>query len=653
MSTAQEEELYKQVDILERLGFTPSLKPDNQLVNGICGDAKKAWRIGSRGDKAIQPANYVFSDVMTNGRFPYEFSIVTVFRMHKDMKGKSPVLFRLKHKNDWEQLGITVGKNPEFRYRENTDTVVKHPKFDIDLSDGEWHKVAWTIYNENVQMWVDCNYVGDMLLPARNYDNRLAMNGVVVFGQQIGESDLDSFKGDIQSLLIVNDPQAGALSCNHESPLGGFFPDCREKLKAESPEVSIERNINIMEGGEVSYSTSSSSSSVSYSSSSSSSSSSEEGLMVVTEEASAGGNSYGGRMSAAEYGDVEFGIKGEKGSKGEPAVIEPDAFTAGPPGDMGAPGAVGPRGYQGPPGEKGLPGPPGKHIMVPFRIPTPGSEKGPGASAPAEIQAQLSLQMARMALQGPPGPRGLAGITGPMGARGSRGPPGASGLPGSAGPPGEDGLRGEPGERGFDGLPGVQGAKGHQGEKGVQGAVGSPGEQGDAGPPGEPGPQGAPGESGPRGLQGFKGPIGIPGPPGPRGVPGLQGMKGNLGLQGEPGPPGQQGAAGPQGTAGPQGVMGPPGSTGPPGKPGLAGIPGADGLPGHPGNQGSPGSKGSSGPAGNPGPQGYPGPRGVKGEDGVRGIKGNKGDRGADGLTGFKGDMGPKGADGLTGFKGD
>ena len=53
------------------------------------------------------------------------------------MKGKSPVLFRLKHKNDWEQLGITVGKNPEFRYRENTDTVVKHPKFDIDLSDGE------------------------------------------------------------------------------------------------------------------------------------------------------------------------------------------------------------------------------------------------------------------------------------------------------------------------------------------------------------------------------------------------------------------------------------------------------------------------------------------------------------------------------------
>lgn len=53
-------------------------------------------------------------------------------------------------------------------------------------------------------------------------------------------------QGDIQSLLIVNDPQAGALSCNHESPLGGFFPDCREKLKAESPEVVSFRLYNFV-----------------------------------------------------------------------------------------------------------------------------------------------------------------------------------------------------------------------------------------------------------------------------------------------------------------------------------------------------------------------------------------------------------------------
>merc|ERR1712168_1149588 len=246
-------------------------------------------------------------------------------------------------------------------------------------------------------------------------------NGVVVFGQQIGESDLDSFKGDIQSLLIVNDPQAGALSCNHDSPLGGFFPDCRDKLAAESPEVSIERNIN-MEGGQVSYSSTSSSSSVSFSSTSSSSTS-EEGLMVVTEEASAGGR------AAAEVGEVAFGIKGEKGAKGEPAVIGPRGYQ-GPAGDPGEEGDRGPDGRDGLPGEKGLPGPPGKHIMVPFRIPTPGSEKGPGASAPAEIQAQLSLQMARMALQGPPGPRGLAGITGPVGSTGARGLKGNPGDPG-------------------------------------------------------------------------------------------------------------------------------------------------------------------------------------------------------------------------------
>ena len=39
-----------------------------------------------------------------------------------------------------------------------------------------------------------------------------------------------------------------------------------------------------------------------------------------------------------------------------------------------------------------------KHVCFrfQFRIPTPGSEKGPGANAPAEIQAQLSLQQARV-----------------------------------------------------------------------------------------------------------------------------------------------------------------------------------------------------------------------------------------------------------------
>nr|XP_015210957.1 PREDICTED: collagen alpha-1(XI) chain [Lepisosteus oculatus] len=386
------------------------------------------------------------------------------------------------------------------------------------------------------------------------------------------------------------------------------------------------------------------------------------------------------------------GYYGEKGEKGEPAVIEPGMLIEGPPGLEGPAGLPGPPGLQGPPGPSGdpgergppgraglpgadgLPGPPGTMLMLPFRFGGDG-EKGPVVSA-QEAQAQAILSQARLAMRGPPGPMGLTGRSGPVGLpgspglkgdggdpgpqgpRGVQGPPGPVGKSGKRGRAGADGARGMPGEsgskgdRGFDGLPGLPGEKGHRGETGPPGPPGSPGEDGERGDDGEIGPRGLAGESGPRGLLGPRGPPGPPGQPGVAGVDGPSGPKGNMGPQGEPGPPGQQGITGPQGLPGPQGPIGPPGEKGPQGRSGLPGLPGSDGPPGHPGKEGPPGEKGTQGPTGPQGPIGYPGPRGVKGADGVRGLKGGKGEKGEDGFPGFKGDMGLKGDRGEVGSLG-
>uniref|UniRef100_W5MMV9 Collagen, type XI, alpha 1a n=1 Tax=Lepisosteus oculatus TaxID=7918 RepID=W5MMV9_LEPOC len=388
------------------------------------------------------------------------------------------------------------------------------------------------------------------------------------------------------------------------------------------------------------------------------------------------------------------GYYGEKGEKGEPAVIEPGMLIEGPPGLEGPAGLPGPPGLQGPPGPSGdpgergppgraglpgadgLPGPPGTMLMLPFRFGGDG-EKGPVVSA-QEAQAQAILSQARLAMRGPPGPMGLTGRSGPVGLpgspglkgdggdpgpqgpRGVQGPPGPVGKSGKRGRAGADGARGMPGEsgskgdRGFDGLPGLPGEKGHRGETGPPGPPGSPGEDGESlqGDDGEIGPRGLAGESGPRGLLGPRGPPGPPGQPGVAGVDGPSGPKGNMGPQGEPGPPGQQGITGPQGLPGPQGPIGPPGEKGPQGRSGLPGLPGSDGPPGHPGKEGPPGEKGTQGPTGPQGPIGYPGPRGVKGADGVRGLKGGKGEKGEDGFPGFKGDMGLKGDRGEVGSLG-
>ncbi|TMS10117.1 Collagen alpha-1(XI) chain, partial [Larimichthys crocea] len=224
---------------------------------------------------------------------------------------------------------------------------------------------------------------------------------------------------------------------------------------------------------------------------------------------------------------------GEKGEKGEPAVIEPGMLIEGPqgapgqaglpgtPGLQGPPGPHGDHGERGPPGRPGLPGsdgvpgPPGTILMLPFRAGGE-SHKGPVVSA-QEAQAQAILSQARLAMRGPPGPAGMAGRSGPVGGPGApglkgdsgdSGPQGPRGLQGATGPPGKAGKRGRNGADGARGMPGESGAKGDRGFDGLPGLPGEKGHRGEQGPTGSPGP---PGDDGPRGEDGQVGQRGVAG----------------------------------------------------------------------------------------------------------------------------------------------
>uniref|UniRef100_A0A2I3GV31 Fibrillar collagen NC1 domain-containing protein n=1 Tax=Nomascus leucogenys TaxID=61853 RepID=A0A2I3GV31_NOMLE len=375
------------------------------------------------------------------------------------------------------------------------------------------------------------------------------------------------------------------------------------------------------------------------------------------------------------------GPRGEKGQKGEPAIIEPVRMFShclpglpGPPGTMAlawlhsdsslsAPCLQGPPGRPGLPGADGLPGPPGTMLMLPVSALI-------GGRAPllGPVSACLTFPL-QLALRGPAGPMGLTGRPGPVvsgaaitwwtprrGVRVCRVASEAAFL---------SFLQGD---RGFDGLAGLPGEKGHRGDPGPSGPPGPPGDDGERGDDGEVGPRGLPGEPGPRGLLGPKGPPGPPGPPGVTGMDGQPGPKGNVVSPWGPVAWLQGRFPWAHSLPGPQGAIGPPGEKGPLGKPGLPGMPGADGPPGHPGKEGPPGEKGGQGPPGPQGPIGYPGPRGVKvrdsrtllscvqGEDGFPGFKGDmgiKGDRGEIGPPGPRGEDGPEGPKGRGGPNGD
>ncbi|MEQ2184430.1 hypothetical protein GOODEAATRI_007873, partial [Goodea atripinnis] len=576
------------VDVLRVLGLSESMEGVS-LDAGFCTSRRGmeetdlAYKI-----KKIQlsiPTKQLFPD----SRFPVNFSLMATVRAKK---GSQSFLFSVYDDQGVQQVGLEVGRSPVFVYEDQhgEPTPPLYPIFrKINMADGKWHRIAYSVLDKTVTLYLDCQRVQTLDL-LRGDNPVVSTEGVIVFGTRLLDEEV--FEGNIQQLMIADDPQAAANYCVN------FIPDCdlalpyngqtldNQAIPSVHTPLVVEYEHDIY--GDL-----------------------HEDLSVSTVTVDSNTTGYENleyddfsndtqyeeyeiyeddfdfaERERAETLDVEAILRAEKGQKGEPAIIEPGLLVEGPPGLLGPEGLPGPAGPTGPPGPRGdlgdlgpqgrpglagvdgIPGPPGTLLMLPFQF-GGDSQKGPVVS-PQEAQAQAILQQTKLSLQGPPGPLGLTGRPGPVGLpgptglkgdRGDNGPtgprglpglPGINGKPGKRGRVGVDGGRGAPGEtgakgdRGFDGLPGLPGNKGHLGDRGRPGPHGPVGEPGEKGSDGPVGPRGQPGEPGPRGLVGPRGPPGQPGQQGISGIDGVQGSKGNLGPPGEIGPPGQQGNPGVQ-----------------------------------------------------------------------------------------------------------
>uniref|UniRef100_A0A8C1UP97 Collagen, type XI, alpha 1a n=1 Tax=Cyprinus carpio TaxID=7962 RepID=A0A8C1UP97_CYPCA len=703
------------VDVLKVLEF--STVPEGvQKTSGFCTNRRAsqpdtAYKIGKNAQISA-PTKQLFPD----GVFPEDFSILTTI---KPKAGIQSFLLSIYNEKGVQQLGVEVGRSPVFLYEDQTGKPAPedYPLFrSLNLADGKWHRVGISVEKKTVTIIVDCKK--KLTKPLGRSDHAgIDTNGITVFGTRI--LDEEAFEGDIQQLLIVADPKAAYDYCEH------YSPDCdvpqRDTLQAQEPgeeyttavdygdlydyyegatptatdEYSepqrVKRSVS-MNTKRMRKSPKSVSKPYKYQEP-------KQAKKLAPKKKRSGYLPPPPRKAILGLGGGA--ALGQKGEKGEPAVIEPGMLIEGPAGPPGPVGLPGPSGLQGPPGSAGdpgdrgppgraglpgadgLPGPPGTMLMLPFRFGGDG-EKGPVVSA-QEAQAQAILSQARVSMRsegpngtlsftqlfglpGAPGLKGDSGDPGPQGPRGIQGPPGQMGKPGKRGRAGADGARGMPGEsgskgdRGFDGLPGLPGEKGHRGENG---------------PPGPPGPHG---EDGPRvnaflnhlykplarlpkpqifvlrrthfiifqcchfqGQLGPQGPIGYPGPRGVKGADGVRGLKGGKGEKGEDGFPGFKGDMGLKGDRGELGLPGPRGEDGPEGPKGRAGPNGESGP------LGPAGEKGKLGVPGLPGYTGRQGPKGVAGKPGPRGQRGPTGPRGARGARGPTGKPGPKGTSGNDG----
>uniref|UniRef100_A0A3Q2DNI1 Collagen, type XI, alpha 1a n=1 Tax=Cyprinodon variegatus TaxID=28743 RepID=A0A3Q2DNI1_CYPVA len=674
------------VDVLNVLAFH-NYPEGVSKTTGFCAN-----RRASKPDSAYRVSKQIqisapTTQLFPGGVFPEDFSILTTVR---PKSGLQSFLLSIYNEQGVQQLGVEVGRSPVFLYEDQTGKPAPedYPLFNsLNLANGKWHRVAISVEKNTVTIIVDCKK--KITKPLLRSDRAsISTDGITVFGTRILEEEV--FEGDIQQLLIVPDPKAAYDYCEH------YSPDCetphKDSLQAQEPEEEVSQsgsvrrpirfNCTIKTRLFVLY--------IIY-------------LLICLVKLSNYNYFLGCFKRLCKECCLFFVLKlqgpgseavfGQKGEKGEPAVIEP-----GLPGRAGLPGA------------DGLPGPPGTMLMLPFRFGGDG-EKGPVVSA-QEAQAQAILSQARVSKACRSSPTSLSGPPGQGGLKGESGDPGPqvrkdkernvdmfSPFKGRAGADGARGMPGEPGskgDRGFDGLPGLPGEKGHRvssktfitlfkfgedGEIGPRGLAGESGPRGLLGPRGPPGPPGVPvrimtstgplgpqgpiGYPGPRGVKGADGVRGLKGSKGEKGEDGFPGFKGDMGIKGDRGEIGMPGARGEDGPEGPKGRAGPNGESGPLGPAGEKGKLGVPGLPGYPGRQGPKVRQGVSylikhllfeqGPTGETGPvgeRGHPGPPGPPGEQGLPGAAGKEGAKGDPGPQGSSGKDGPPGLRGFPGERG-
>uniref|UniRef100_A0A8D3DSX9 Procollagen, type V, alpha 1 n=1 Tax=Scophthalmus maximus TaxID=52904 RepID=A0A8D3DSX9_SCOMX len=752
-------------DLLKILDFH-SLPDGVTKTTGFCSHRRStqgpdvAYRVSKDAQLSAPTKQLYPGDV-----FPEDFSILATV---KPKKGSQSFLLSVYNEQGIQQLGVEVGRSPVFLYEDHTGkpSPEDYPLFrGVNLADGKWHRVAISVHKQTITLILDCKKKTAQKL-LRSPNPIIDTKGIIVFGTRILDEEV--FEGDIQQLMIVADHRAAYDYCEH------YSTDCEVAVpdQPQNQDPNTDEYVSNMTAL-LPYSTITIGGGSAGGTSVSAGGSSAAGGGAASAGTGAGGSiatgtglgvegegdytdldgfkeehvtdDYGDLGNYDAYDELDYdkerkplprddeeeggadyvcvcvfcaqvdGARGEKGQKGEPAVIEPKNdvelwtivrslklisyflflfFFQGPPGVSGLKGESGESGPQVRDAEIVL-------VLVLHSV----SEKQTTIAEQDASETGVDINgcilfpdwfrhyrcrnnkdnASVFSCQGPRGPMGSLGPSGKPGRRGRSGADGARGMPGQSGPKGD---------RGFDGLAGLPGEKGHRvsKKKRRKNRVWWQG----FGPTGKPGLPGMPGADGPpvssytsQPNKCFKSERAALFPPsvlseknqytienisnavhqslmlqktsGPRACDFFGFVASAFcAVQGELGPAGPRGEDGPEG---PKGRSGLPGDAGPLGTSGEKGKLGVPGLPGYPGRQGPKVTYCQrchkftdfrpQGPTGFAGPKGPPGPAGKDGLPGHPGQRGETGFQGKTGPPGPPGVVGPQGPTGETGPMGD
>uniref|UniRef100_A0A4W5KXV8 Thrombospondin-like N-terminal domain-containing protein n=1 Tax=Hucho hucho TaxID=62062 RepID=A0A4W5KXV8_9TELE len=173
----------KPVDVLRILDLSEDMEGVS-LEAGLCTsrEGREETDISFKINKKVQlsvPTKQLFP-----GDFPVDFSVLATVR---SQRGAQVFLLSLYDLQGTQQLGLEVGRSPVFLYEDQQGLPPPelYPTFrKINLADGKWHRVAYSVEGQSVTLFLDCEKVESLELQ-RGLNPEVSTEGVTVFGTRL------------------------------------------------------------------------------------------------------------------------------------------------------------------------------------------------------------------------------------------------------------------------------------------------------------------------------------------------------------------------------------------------------------------------------------------------------------------------------------
>ncbi|KAL7978446.1 hypothetical protein Chor_004263 [Crotalus horridus] len=150
--------------------------------------ATKQMLVVPWGEKLISPSA-LLPFLLPVSPFPEDFSILTTV---KAKKGGQSFLISIYNEQGIQQVGVELGRSPVFLYEDHMEKPgpENYPLFrGINLSDGKWHRVAFSVHKKNVTLILDCKKKVTKFLDRSDHPI-IDVNGIIVFGTRILDEEV-------------------------------------------------------------------------------------------------------------------------------------------------------------------------------------------------------------------------------------------------------------------------------------------------------------------------------------------------------------------------------------------------------------------------------------------------------------------------------